>query len=209
MGRKRLASGLAVLAVLGLVAAAPSAAAVEAEEPVATRTALTLDSAEPNTGAGITVTATVTSASGEVPQGGIDFFVDGVVQGLAVALADGTATVNLSIQSPGIHTIRATFNQQSNFASSSAEISADIGTPPGSDTIPVPGRPQLPRAVGSSGPEPAPEADEPEVAASTTTAAPAPPSELPNTGAFAIPGLLLGSGSVGLGLLCRRYSRRA
>jgi hypothetical protein len=206
----KLAAALVGTAALTFVLAAPvsSGAAEPPPEPVPTTTSLSLSGPPPRTDTQITVTATVASVPpGETPAGGVDFFVDDVVQGLAVVLDDGAATVDLQIDSPGAHTIRATFNHQNNFASSSASVNVDVAPPPGSETIPVPGRPELPRSIVTPEPEPEPEADdEPVVAAETVTA---PPAELPFTGAFAIPGMLIGAGSIGLGMFCRRYARRS
>jgi hypothetical protein len=205
---RKLAAALVGTAALTFVLAAPVSGGAAEPEATPTSTSLQLSGPPPRTDTQITVTATVTAVPpGETPQGGIDFFVDDVVQGLAVVLDDGVATVDLQIQSPGPHVIRATFNHQNDFASSSATVDVDVAAPPGSDTVPVPGRPELPRSIDPPAPEPEPEEDdEPVVAAATTTA---PPTELPFTGAFAIPGLLIGTGSIGLGMVCRRYARRS
>jgi hypothetical protein len=207
MGRQQqTAAVLFSAALLGILGAAPStASAVEAPELIATSTSLVLVPPMPRADTGIHVTATVTGDSaGEVPQGGVDFFIDGEIQGLAVVLEDGVASVTLSEEAPGAHTVQATFNEQNGFASSTATLAVNVDPTPGGNTGPA--RPQLPRSVEAPA-APADENDDPPAPAPVAAPAPA-PTELPFTGAMAVPGLLTGLASIGLGLGCRRYSRR-
>jgi Bacterial Ig-like domain (group 3) len=136
------------------------------------------------------------------PQGTIDLSLDGQPRGSAALDADGSATFTIEVGQAGSYVLEAQYQGDDDFAPSGSQsvFAAGAAPDPGGN---VPGRPQLPRAVGrsSDAPEPAPRAPSPEPTAER-------PSEMAFTGAFTLPGLLLGLSSIGLGLGCRRFARR-
>jgi hypothetical protein len=200
--RALTAGGLAVL--VGAVAV-PAQAAEPPPEPAATATMLELGVEAPQTNVPFAVIATVQvvpPATG-TPQGSIDLTLDGQPRGSAVLGADGTATFTVEVSEPGSHELAAHYSGSDDFAPSDTQsvFAADAPPDPGSN---LPVRPALPRAVGRSSepPPPAPTATPPAAPLATR------PSEMAFTGAFTLPGLLVGLSSIGLGLGCRYVARR-
>ena len=112
---------------------------------VATTTSLAASNANPASGEEITLTATVTAASGS-PAGSVGFFDNGVSLGAAVPLSGGTATMPFSSTVAGPHSLTATFTPTDPAAfspSTSTPVTVTVGggggggTPVGSETINV------------------------------------------------------------------------
>jgi hypothetical protein len=194
-------------ALLGFAAAPAASAAEPPSEPAATATMLQLGVDAPQANVPFDVIATVQAvppATG-TPQGTIDLSLDGQPQGSAALGADGTATFTVEVSEAGSHDLAAQYHGAEGFAPSSTQSVFAADAPPDAGSG-LPSRPQLPRVVDlpSSPGNPPPSASSPLPQAAPVAA---PPSELAFTGAFALPGLLLGLSSIGLGLGCRRFAR--
>ena len=87
----------------------------------ATTTVVTPSTATVSLGQSATFMANVSSADGSPPDGYVQFFVDGVAYGSAVALVDGTAEIAIT-KPAGSYTIAAQYTGDTNFA---ATLSAD------------------------------------------------------------------------------------
>jgi subtilase family serine protease len=101
----------------------------------ATTTNLAASASPVSAGTAVTLSATVASAvstNNAAPTGSVQFTVDGVASGPAVALAAGAATyaLNTSSLSVGNHTIQATYSGDSNYAGSKGAFLLAITTPP-------------------------------------------------------------------------------
>ena len=94
-------------------------------------TTLTASSSNVVAGATITVTALVASATSSVtavPTGSVQFYVDNVASGTAVALASGSATFSLSTTNlaSGAHTVSAAYTGSTTYAGSKRAAIIDV-----------------------------------------------------------------------------------
>jgi hypothetical protein len=192
------------MAVFVGFAAAPAApAAVPPTGSDASAIMLELTVVSPQAGVPFDVIATVQAvppATG-TPQGTVELSVDGEPNSSAVLGAGGTATFTVEVGTAGSHELEAQYLGDFDFAPSMTQSVFATGAAPDPGGN-VPSRPQIPRARGGSS-----DPDPPE----PSTPPPAPPvarpSEMAFTGAFTLPGLLIGLSSIGLGLGCRRFAR--
>ncbi|MFZ1085529.1 MAG: Ig-like domain repeat protein [Terracidiphilus sp.] len=78
----------------------------------------------PAYGQSVTVTATITPGTG--PTGNVTFYVDSIAQTPNVAIASGSASITLSGLAGGAHTIAATYNGDTAFASSNNSLPVTV-----------------------------------------------------------------------------------
>jgi hypothetical protein len=107
--------------------------------PASTRTAAqTTLSATPNpalVGQTVTLTTTVSPASGSpAPTGSVSFFADGTLLG-TVALSSGTATLTTSALAAGSHTIVAQYSGDSSNLPGTATVALQVNTPASSAPV--------------------------------------------------------------------------
>jgi hypothetical protein len=87
---------------------------------VPTSVALSVSPAAPLIGQPVTITATVTGAAGQAPDGTVIFYVDGVPHG-PVSVEGGVATLTLTLP-PGRHRISATYQGTGTFAANASPV---------------------------------------------------------------------------------------
>jgi len=85
----------------------------------ASKTTLTLNATSASTAQGVTFTAAITGSKGTAT-GSVQFFVDGIHQGTAVAVAGGSAVLPGILLQAGTHTITASYSGDGNYLSSSS-----------------------------------------------------------------------------------------
>jgi sugar lactone lactonase YvrE len=120
-----------------------------APPPADTTTTITTSGSPALTGTNVTFTATVTTTTG-VPSGTVIFTDGTTVLGQQTLNASGVATLSTSTLATGTHTITATFQASSTFASSSATLTQVINAPTGSFTIVATPASQYLRGAGST-----------------------------------------------------------
>ncbi len=106
--------------------------------PVATTTALTASAATITAGASVTLTATVTGASGSTgtPTGTVTFLDGATTLGTGALNASGGATYSASALATGAHSITAKYGGDSNFAAStSTAVTVTVQAVPASFTL--------------------------------------------------------------------------
>lgn len=96
---------------------------------VPTTTNITSSGDSPAYGQPVTFTATVTSASGGVETGSIQFLIDGCDAGAPVALDDNSAALTTASLSVGNHTVVVMYLGSSNFAASGGAALAQVVPP--------------------------------------------------------------------------------
>jgi hypothetical protein len=117
--------------------------------PVDTVTTITSSASPAAAGATVTFTATVTSTTG-VPAGTVNFSDGGNLLSTGTLNSTGMATFSSTALTSGSHTITATFQANTNFATSSATLTQVINTPIGSFTISATPPTQLIRGPGAT-----------------------------------------------------------
>jgi len=95
--------------------------------------AVTSPTGTPVYGQAVTVTATVNPASG--PTGTVTFYVDTVAQTPSVSLSGGKAAITLTGLAGGSHTISATYNGDSTYASSNSSLPLSINAAPTTTSV--------------------------------------------------------------------------
>jgi hypothetical protein len=165
------------------------------------------DAPQTNVPFDVIATVQVVPPATGTPQGTIDLSLDGQPVGSAILGAGGAATFSVEVGEAGSHLLEAQYHGSEAFAPSETESVFAADAPPDPGAL-QPNRPQLPRVIDrpsspSTAPPPAP-SPVPFVAPAAAR-----PTDLAYTGAFALPGLLLGLSSIGLGLGCRRFARGA
>jgi len=120
----------------------------------ATTTTITASSSSVNTGVTDTFTITVTATSG-TPTGTVDLSVDGGANIPVTLTSNGTYVYSTSFTTAGTHTILATYEATSTYASSSSSVSVTVtAVSSGTGTITLAATPStLTVAQGSSGNE--------------------------------------------------------
>ncbi len=96
--------------------------------PVASKTAVSASTATPIAGTNdaITITVSAVSSSSTTPTGALTIAVDNVTQTSALALSNGAAMFNFSSSVSGSHIISATYSGDSNYASSSGNVTVNV-----------------------------------------------------------------------------------
>ena len=117
--------------------------------PVDTVTTITSSASPAAAGANVTFTATVTSTTG-VPTGTVTFSDGGNQLGTGAVNSSGIATFSTTALTSGTHTVTATFQANTNFATSSATLTQVVNTPFGSFTISATPPTQLIRGPGAT-----------------------------------------------------------
>jgi Bacterial Ig-like domain (group 3)/MBG domain (YGX type)/NHL repeat len=117
--------------------------------PTPTITTVATSGSPATAAASVTFTATVTSDAG-VPTGTINFSDGGNLLGTGTLNSSGIATFSTTTLTSGSHTITATFQANTNFATSSATLTQVINTPVGSFTISATPPTQIIRGAGAT-----------------------------------------------------------
>jgi hypothetical protein len=107
-----------------------SGAVMQAVSPAATSVSLSTSPNPSTTGQAVTLTATVTSATGGTPTGTVDFYNNGTLI-KAVSLKSGVATLSDSTLPVGMDNITAVYLASTDYATSTSSAVVQTVTAPG------------------------------------------------------------------------------